>query len=193
MVLRAPLVLVLFTLTTSGLPAQSATTTPAATPRRTRAVSAAVAAALAAEMPKYAPPKPAAPEAEEDLTDQRDIDKPRNQIIRLPDYVVREKRPPVFRSRDINTTKGLGELALKRYFSETGRALNRFTLPLIGMSPEAYALMLYAEDERLENIAGLKAIAADLKALGTGQSEAIGRETDRTYIRTDGFGYQKPK
>jgi hypothetical protein len=52
--------------------------------------------------------------------------------------------------------------------------------------------MLYAEDERLDNIASLKATAADLKALG-GDGTAISRETDRAYIRTSDYGYQKPK
>lgn len=158
---------------------------------RTRTVSAGVAAALAASMPKYDPPKPVEKKSEEDLPDLRDLDKPSNQIIRLPDYVVREKRPPVFRERDILTQKGLGALAKNRYLSESVQALNRYTIPLFGISPEAYALMLYREDERLGNINDLKAIAADLKALGTGQDEAITNETNRAYIRTDGFGYQK--
>ena len=189
---RAPLILALFSLPVIGLPAQTGDGAPAETSKRSRSISPEVAAALAAGMPKYDPPKPVAPQDEEDLPDMRDIDKPRNQIIRLPDYVVREKRPPVFRERDINTTKGLSAIAMKRYFSETAKALNRYTIPLFGMSREAYANMLYAEDERLENIASLKSTAADLKALG-GDGTAISRETDRAYIRKSDYGYQKPK
>jgi hypothetical protein len=192
MVYRAPLVLALFSLAVIGLSAQTGGGTTDETSKRSRPISPGVAAALAAGMPKYDPPKPVAPKDEEDLPDMRDIDKPRNQIIRLPDYVVREKRPPVFRERDINTTKGLSAITMKRYFSETARALNRYTIPLFGMSQEAYANMLYAEDERLDNIASLKATAADLKALG-GDGTAISRETDRAYIRTSDYGYQKPK
>jgi len=192
MVLRTPHLLALFSLTVIGLPAQSNGDGTAESSKRSRSISPEVAAALAAGMPKYDPPKPVAPKDEEDLPDMRDVDKPRNQIIRLPDYVVREKRPPVFRERDINTTKGLSALAMKRYFSETARALNRYTIPLFGMSQEAYANMLYAEDERLENIASLKSTAADLKALGA-DGTAISREVDRTYIRTSDYGYQKQK
>lgn len=161
-------------------------------PKRGRVVSEGVAAALAAGMPKYSPPKPDAVVNEEDLPDMRDIDKPRNQIIRLPDYVVREKRPPVFRERDINTTKGLAALAKHRYFSETAQALNRFTIPLFGQGQEAYASMMLAEQERLDNMASLKSTAADLKTLSEeGQGDAINREVNRAYIRTDDFGYRK--
>ena len=45
------------------------------------------------------------------LNDLRDIDKPRNGIIRLPNYTVQEKKPPVFRERDIYTREGLADLA----------------------------------------------------------------------------------
>lgn len=190
--------LALLCLTAAGLVAQTAgpagtASDLAETPKRARVVSAGVASALAAGMPKYDPPKPVEEKAEEDLPDLREIDKPRNQIIRLPDYVVREKKPPVFRERDINTTKGLAELARKRYVTESVQALNRYRLPLFGQGLEAYTLMMYAEDERLDNITSLKAIAADLKALDPGQGEAIIEETNRTYLRTDGFGYRKPR
>ncbi len=193
MAYRVTLPLALLGLTAASLAAQTETAGDQENPKRSRVVSEGVAAALAAGMPKYNPPKPVEPKNEEDLPDLREIDKPRNQIIRLPDYVVREKRPPVFRERDINTTQGLAALAKKRYFSETAQALNRFRIPLFGMGQEAYASMMLAEQERLDNMAGLKATAADLKALSEGQGDAIRREVDRTYIRTDDYGYRKQR
>lgn len=97
-----------------SLPAQTATpsdkdaaaaTTPAdSAKKRPRVVSNEVAAALAATMPKYDPPKSVASkteEEEEELADLRDTDKPRNKIIRLPEHVVREKKPPVFNQADV--------------------------------------------------------------------------------------------
>ena len=193
MAYRVTLPLALLGLTAASLAAQTETAGDQENPKRSRVVSEGVAAALAAGMPKYNPPKPVEPKNEEDLPDLREIDKPRNQIIRLPDYVVREKRPPVFRERDINTTQGLAALAKKRYFSETAQALNRFRIPLFGMGQEAYASMMLAEQERLDNMAGLKATAADLKPLSEGQGDAIRREVDRTYIRTDDYGYRKQR
>lgn len=193
MALRPTLALVLLGLTAADLAAQTDTGGDKENPKRSRVVSEGVAAALAAGMPKYAPPKPVEPKNEEELPDLREIDKPRNQIIRLPDYVVREKRPPVFRERDINTARGLAALAKKRYFSETAQALNRFTIPLFGLGQDAYASMMLADQERLDNMASLKATAADLKTLSEGQGDTVSREVDRAYIRTDDFGYRKQR
>ncbi len=193
MAIRPTLALALLGLTASGLAAQTETASDKEGSKRGRVVSEGVAAALAAGMPKYDPPKATEAKSEEDLPDLREIDKPRNQIIRLPDYVVREKRPPVFRERDINTTKGLAALAKKRYFSETAQALNRFTIPLFGLGQDAYASMMLADQERLDNMASLKATAADLKTLSEGQGDTVSREVDRAYIRTDDFGYRKQR
>ena len=129
-------------------------------PQRERAISPGVAAALAASMPKYAPPPPKPPPVpEEDLPDLRETDKPKNTIVRLPKYVVREAKPPIFRDRDINTKEGLANIAMRRYLTDTDRALNRFTIPLFHPfstnslgSNEDRALAMYAEDERLKNM-----------------------------------------
>jgi len=141
-----------------------------------RAVSENVAAQLAARMPQYTPPPskidsdagptgPAQNEQVEDLADLRETDQPKNQILRLPDYVVREKKPPVFRERDIHSPSGLAALATRRYLSETGQALNRYTLPFFGSGAQAYALARYEEDERLRTIRDLNDTARDLGQL----------------------------
>lgn len=140
-------------------PADGATTGSTA-PKRDRAISSGVAAALAATMPKYAPPpKPVEKPPEEDLPDLRETDKPRNGIVRLPKFVVREPRPPVFTERQINTKQGLANVAMRRYLTDADRALNSFTLPFFsplstapGTSNEKRALAMYAEDERLKNM-----------------------------------------
>jgi len=157
--------------------------------RNTRVVSPEVAAALAAGMPKYNPPKPV--EKTEDDIDMREVDKPRNQIIRLPEYVVREERPPVFRERDIHTQKGLRELARMRYLSDTGQALNRFNIPLFGMGADAYALMRYEEDERLKNISDLNAAARDVSLVNPENAKAIREATRDTYARENPITYRK--
>jgi|GEM_PF-356124 len=151
---------------------------PATAAKRTinpRAVSENVAAQLAARMPHYTPPpktdsdagptSPAQNEQVEDLVDLRNEDRPQNQILRLPDYVVREKKPPVFRERDIHSATGLAALATRRYLSETAQALNRYTLPLFGNGAQAYALARYEEDERLRTIRELTDTAHDLGLL----------------------------
>lgn len=164
---------------------------PAPSTRNTRAISPEVAAALAAGMPKYNPPKPVEKKSEDEQVDMREVDKPRNQIIRLPEYVVREEKPPVFRERDIYTQKGLTELARMRYLSETGRALNRFNIPLFGMGADAYALMRYEEEARLQNISDLNESARDAALTDPENAKAIREATRDTYARENPITYRK--
>lgn len=179
-------VFVLTAVSTAALPlvAQTIEESEKAPKTNRRAVSKNVAAALAATMPKYDPPKEE-PDREEpaEMQDMREVDKPRNKIIRLPEYVVRQDKPPVFRERDIYTNKGLAELAKKRYLSETSLGLNQFTIPLFGVGAEAYSLMLYKQDERLENISDLNETADDVSRLDPENAEEIRKATRETYDR----------
>lgn len=140
-------------------------------------------------MPKYNPPKPVEKKSDDEDVDLRDVDKPRNQIVRLPKYVVQESKPPVFRERDINTIKGLGALAVKRYLSESDLALNSLRLPLFGQTNEARALAMYAEDERLKNMADLKDTALDVSKTDPAAGTYIRRAAQDTYIRASDFGW----
>jgi hypothetical protein len=173
-------------------PSQAEKAPPPAPPpqKRTRTVSAGVAAALAAAAPKYTPPPPKRePTPLEEQPDMREIDKPKNRIIRLPEYIVREPKPAVFTERAINTEKGLTDIAMRRYISDVDRALNRFTLPLFGSSKEARALAMYAEDERLRNMSDLEATAAAISEADAAAGTYIRRESDKTFMRTSDFGW----
>lgn len=160
------------------------------TPKRTRAISSEVAAALAAAAPKYSPPPPKpAPKPEAEHVDLREVDKPKNTIVRLPKYIVQEPKPVIFSERAIHTSKGLTDIAMKRYITETDRALNRFRIPLLTMTNEERALAMYAEDERLRNMSELKenATAASLSDAAAGTY--IRKETDKTFLRSSDFGW----
>ncbi len=161
-------------------------TTPSPKPKKDRPISTGVASALAASMPKYNPPPK--PKPVDDDVDLRDVDKPRNGIIRLPKYTVQEKKPPVFRERDIFTKGGLNEVARNRYLTATDRILNGVTLPLFGTSQEARAMAMYAEDERLNNMSDLKDTAKDISRTNAADGAYIKRVTDQTYMRDSGFG-----
>jgi hypothetical protein len=170
-------------------PAAATAQSPAA-PRRSRAISGEVAAALAAAAPKYTPPPPPPPpKPEAEQVDLRDIDKPKNTIVRLPKYIVQEKKPPVFRERDIHTEKGLTDIAMRRYISDADRALNRWTLPLFGTSKEARALAMYAEDERLRNMSDLRDAATNAAKSDAAAGEYIRRESNKTFLRSSDFGW----
>ena len=175
--------------------APTATAPAAPSSRRTRAISGDAAAALAAFAPKYEPPPPPPPpkpveaKPEEEPSDLREVDKPRNSIVRLPKYIVQEKKPPIFRERDINTKKGLTEIAMRRYISEADRALNRWTIPFLGISKESRALAMYAEDERLRNMDDLRDAANNAAKSDRSAGEYIRRESQETYLRSSDFGW----
>lgn len=183
----APLLIALALASTAPLPAQNA---PADQPApvtsrdpapRKRAVSSGVAAALAASMPKYNPPPKVEPKPEDEQEDLRETDKPRNDIIRLPKFVVQEKKSPVLRERDLHTKDELADISLQRYAGLS-------YVPLSGMN-RGVALMMYQEQERLENISELKDDAQTARRAGdTDMSDYLKRETNRTYMRNSGFG-----
>lgn len=153
-------------------------------------------AMISAGLPKYSPPKPAPPpKPESELPDLRDMDKPQNEIIRLPKFVVRAAKAPIFREMDVYTAQGMADLAVRRYLSEFDRSLlSQVTLPLFGVSPEARALARYEEDQRLGNVASLTD-TADAIARGGDSSESvyIKKQTQDTYMRTIDWGGPVPK
>lgn len=181
----------------------------------TSRVSSGISSAITAGLPKYQapkPPEPAAAEPQPAVTRHRDpgmeeieesseealpeatpiaADQPKNKIIRLPKYVVEADRPPIFKEREILTKQALAELAVRRYLSRfDSKVLNRFTLPIIGISPEQRALAMYAEDVRLENISELKDAAATARRVGDKSgSDYILKETNRTFLRSGGMDW----
>jgi hypothetical protein len=194
--------------------ASSAATEPTApppAPKRNRAISGDVANMLAQTMPKFtpAPPPPPPPTAAElakkkaddeaEAADLRESDKPKNGIVRLPKYVVQEQRPVIFTERDINTKKGLREIAMRRYISDADRALNRFSLPLFsgwspgsgnGSSTEQRALTMYGEDERLKNMADLADNANMIMRSDSAAGATAKDNVQKTYMRSSDFGWR---
>jgi hypothetical protein len=181
-------------------PAAPATTPPAAAPatplnpapeRTIHAISPGIAAQLAASRPKFtpiAPPPP--PKPEEELPDLREIDKPKNTIVRLPKYVVQEPKSPIFRERDIHTKEGLANLAMRRYLTEADRALNRFRLPLFGISNEDRAMAMYYEDERLKNMADVADNTNMVMKSDPTAGAKMKSAAQQTFMRWSDIGYQ---
>ncbi|HXQ80326.1 MAG TPA: hypothetical protein VN775_03375 [Opitutaceae bacterium] len=140
-----------------------------------RAVSSKIAADLASEMPKYAPPTPT-PAVTAEPQDMRDIDKPRNEIKRLPQYVVRESRPLVFRNRDLFTTEGLVNLSFK---SHPGLLFGNF----LGLN-SGIAYQMYLDEQRQTNMDDLTDTARAMARGGdSAESAYILKESQETYMR----------
>ena len=137
--------------------------------QRSRPLSPTLTAAITDSLPKYdaRSHSEAAQEAE-----AFDLPKPKNGIIRLPRVVVEGNRPAVFTERELYTDQGLAQLAVKRYFNDTGLALNSFRLPLVGMTKEAYAMMLWQQDRRLGQIREFAEQATLDEAMGEGARAA---------------------
>jgi len=136
-------------------------------------------------MPKYDPPKPVKPTPQAEQPDLREIDKPKNGIIRLPKYVVRSEVPPIFREQDLYTKEGLNGVALKRY---AGLNLGNF-----GDLNAPIALQMYQEDERLKSMADLDDTARTMSRGGDAAEGAyILRQSQDTYDRPMDFGGPVP-
>jgi hypothetical protein len=148
----------------------------------TRTVSAGVAAALSAGMPHYTPPTPTPTPAAEPV-DMRDIDKPKNEIHRLPKFVVREARPPIFRNRDLFTMDGRLDLTMNTHAGlKFGNVLGLNSENKPG-SP-AYQMMV--DDERQENMDDLKDTAHAISQGDPSGASYILQQSQATYMRGGG-------
>lgn len=157
---------------------------PAPAPQKhERVMSNAVASFLADGAPKYhPPPKEPDPKSEEEQPDLRETDKPRNRIIRLPKYVVKEPPPPVFSEHQLHSKEEMTKLAMSRYYG--------MHIGNIGGLNESTALFMYQEQERLDNMTELKDEANNAKRAGDPTAaDYISKQTNRTYYRPSDFGW----
>ena len=159
--------------------------------RKSRQISPELAAALAAGVKFDTPAVQKKEEEEPDPdVDLREVDRPRNAIIRLPKYVVEGERPPVFAERELHTSKGLADLAVKRYLSDVHTRLNRFHLPSIlgGISSESLAMEMYREEERLKNIREFDERVYLYRQTGDNTAaDELKEESQRTFMRRSEF------
>ncbi len=148
----------------------------------TRTVSSKVAAALSMGMPKFSPPTPTpTPAAEPE--DLRDIDKPKNEIHRLPKYVVREARPPIFRDRDLFTMDGMLDLTMKRH---AGLIVGNFLGLNSNPKPGSPAYQMMVDDQRKENMDDLTDTAHAISQGDSAGASYILQQTQSTYMRGGG-------
>lgn len=142
-------------------------------------MSSEVAAIMATAMPRYNPPK-----AEEKQPEPvADVD-PKNDIPRLPQFVVRGNRTPVFKNfkeRDLHDAKGLSDIEMKR---NPG-----LDIPFIGFLNRPIALQMYRDEQRLSDIDELRKAASDAAMAGdTAGSDYIRRTGAETFARRSSGG-----
>jgi hypothetical protein len=172
----------------SEIAPESASTPALASPARARAVSPAMAEKLLLNAPKFVPPKPEGEKAPE-LPDRRELDKPKNGIIRLPNYVVREPKPPTFPERELLTPQGKLDLAYKRH-----PGLRLGSLPFL--SNDRIALFMLEEEHHLERLAEMNELFSILRAGNDSDTAKVKAQTEASFIRkndwaTNGGSWQQ--
>jgi hypothetical protein len=200
---RPPLALLLvFTLTRGAIHGAEPAPTPAtpATPpaptaaAATGTLSVETAAKLVAARPKLPPLiLPGAPIPAAETPDLREADKPQNGIVRLPKFVVREARPPVFREQDLYRSGDLARHLAKRYYSEGYLAFSKLVgytpLALIFPSAEASAMARFEEDERLRNKAEFTEYAIWLKTSNPAAGAKLKNAAQETFMHWSDLGW----
>ena len=157
-------------------------------PARPRTISTERTAALNSALPKFdarlsrpdtaAIAKPpaetsAATKPADPLPDWRDIDKPRNTTIRLPEYVVQEQVPPVIKERVVESPKARLERALRR---NPGLRFGNFWI----FRNDGIALAMLEEEERLER---MKETYDMITLLPASQQKQVKPLVDQTFMR----------
>jgi hypothetical protein len=152
----------------------------AASPARKPVVSSYLGSILLASRPKYKPPAELSDQTAD--ADLRELDPPRNGIIRLPKYMVQDHRTPAFNEYEMLTPRGRLDLALKRHPGLKFGPLARLN--------HGWAMAMLAEEERLYYKASLADVASTISVTNPEDGAYIRRLADQTFMRTSGFGYR---
>lgn len=161
---------------------QSTPAAPVPRPAAPRAISPETAAKLSAIAPKYA-----APPAKSDSTviapgpsKETEIVKPRNTIIRLPEYVVRDPKVRPIKEREVLAPDGRLELARKRH---PGVRVGNF----FGLN-NGVALAMLAEEERLERKREFENLAELTRYTDPAAHAKVKHEVEQAFMRERDFG-----
>lgn len=168
---------------TGAAEASSAAVTPGllAVPR---ALSADTAAKLTASVPVFVAP-PAHGEPRITATPAAPVEsanevKPRNTIIRLPEYIVRDPKVPAIKEREVLTPKARLELARKQH---PGFQLGN----LFGLN-NGIALAMLAEQERLNRKREFEDLASLTRFGDPAGAAKVKRQVEQAFMRERDFG-----
>jgi len=156
--------------------------TPKTRPAAPRAISPETAAKLNASAPKFVatPPTNESAVAAPDESKELENVKPRNTIIRLPEYVVRDPKVPSIKEREVLTPSA--RLALARKRNPGIRIGNLFGLN------NGVALGMLAEEERLERKREFEDLASLTQLSDPANHPRIKRQVEQAFMRERDFG-----
>ncbi len=139
-----------------------------------------IAAQLVAGVPPWAPPPPEQkPPAAPPPADA--------EVVPMKPVIVRGDRlPPRIDDKEWLTPKARTEVLTKQYLSDFDRTfLNRFTLPIIGISKEARAQMMYEEEKRLQDLKWMDDQIESAKKVDAAAAKDLTTIRDETFTRQE--------
>ena len=135
---------------------------------------------LTTQLPVWSPPP--AEKAEKTPPPPPDPD-----VVQMAPVIVRDNRLPRIDEKEWLTPKALDDLLVKEYLTPFDREfLNRFTLPLFGISKEARARMMYEEDKRLRDLQWMNDQIDQMKKIDAEAAKEL------TKVRNDTFTRDQP-
>ncbi|HTX66708.1 MAG TPA: hypothetical protein VMD31_13120 [Opitutaceae bacterium] len=118
-----------------------------------------------------APPPPPLPEGEE--------------VVQMPAVMVFADKLPRIDEKAWLTPKARDEVLKKWYLSDFDRSfLNRYTVPILGVSQEARARQMYEEDQRLRDMKSMQDQIDVLKKSDPEAAKELQQVSDQIFTRT---------
>jgi hypothetical protein len=111
---------------------------------------------------------------------------PDPDVVRMAPVIVKENRLPRPDDKEWLTPKARDAALVKEYIPPFDRYfLNRFTLPIFGVSKEARARMMYEEDKRLQDLKWLNDQIDQVKQQDPQEATELSRIRDTTFTRSE--------
>jgi hypothetical protein len=110
---------------------------------------------------------------------------PDPDVVRMAPVIVKEYRLPRTDDKEWLAPKARDAALVKEYIPPFDRDfLNRFTLPIVGVSQEARARMMYEEDKRLQDLKWINDQIEQVKSQDPQEAKELSRIRDTTFTRS---------
>ncbi len=107
-------------------------------------------------------------------------------VVQMKPVVVSGDRLPRIEEKEWMTPKAWDGELVRQYLTDFDRnLLNRYTLPIFGMSPEARARLMYEEDQRLRDLKWMNDQIDQLSRQNPAAAKDLRQVRDQIFTRTD--------
>lgn len=165
--------------TEAAAPAASVPAKPVVPKPRPR-LSPQLAAQVSTQLPVWTPPPPAKADQPPAPPPPADPD-----VVQMKPVTVFADKLPRIDEQEWLTPKAWDGVLVKKYLSDFDRDfLNRYTLPIIGISPEARARMMYEENKRLQDLKSMNDQIDQLQKTDPEAAQELQQIRDQIFTRT---------